>query len=102
MSHSNPPLLVRKRYRLLTRLAPFLALLPIRLPAILQLSGSDKERPGGHHYGAAYQKLFRGWKYKALTLMEIGIGGYNKLAGGESLAAWSCYFLFAKIVGCDI
>ena len=60
------------------------------------MSGSDKEQPGAHHYGPTYRRIFGPMKYRRLTLLEIGV------AGGESLAAWRCYFPFGKIVGCDI
>jgi hypothetical protein len=37
-----------------------------------------------------------------LKLLEIGVGGYGKRLGGESLNAWQAYFPFATIIGCDI
>lgn len=77
-------------------LSPFIAPLPLRLDAVLRISGSDKEQRGAHHYGPTYQRIFGPMKYRRLTLLEIGV------AGGESLAAWRCYFPFGKIVGCDI
>jgi hypothetical protein len=102
MSASDQALPIRKRYKLMKWLSPFIALLPLSLETVLRMSGSDKERQGVHHYGPTYQRLFYRMKYQHLTLLEIGIGGYDKLAGGESLAAWRCYFPFGKIVGCDI
>jgi hypothetical protein len=83
-------------------LAPFISLLPLRLDTVLRISGSDKEQPGRHHYGSTYHRIFCRMKYRRLTLLEIGIGGYDEYPGGESLAAWRCYFPFGKIVGCDI
>jgi hypothetical protein len=93
---------LRKRHKLMKWLSPFIALLPLPLGLVLRISGSDKEQPGEHHYGATYHRIFRRMKYKRLTLLEIGIGGYGKSLGGESLRAWQCYFPFGKIVGCDI
>ena len=79
-----------------------LALLPLPLGLVIRISGSDKEQPEEHHYESTYHRIFRHMKYKRLTLLEIGIGGYDKSLGGESLVAWQCYFPFGKIVGCDI
>jgi hypothetical protein len=92
----------QKRYKLMKWLSPFIAPLPLGLSAVLRVSGSDKENPGGHHYGSTYHRIFRGMKYRRLTLLEIGVGGHDSCLGGESLAAWRCYFPFGKIVGCDI
>ncbi len=96
---------IRKRFRAMRLLTPALSLLPLRLETLLRLSGSDKEYPDadrGHHYGAAYQRHFGPLKYRRVKLLEIGVGGFADLAGGESLAAWSCYFPFGEVVGCDI
>src|SRR4029077_14588682 len=93
---------VRWRVRAMSAVAPVLALLPIPLSLLLRLSGSDKEAEEGHHYGLTYEREFRPLKYRAIRLLEIGIGGYEYIAGGESLCAWSSYFPFAKIVACDI
>ena len=99
---SRQTLPIRKRYKLMKWLAPFISLLPLRLGTVLRMSGSDKELPSRHHYGPTYHRIFCRMKYRHLTLLEIGIGGYDEYAGGESLAAWRCYFPFGKIVGCDI
>jgi Methyltransferase domain len=91
-----------KRYQLMKWLSPFIAPLPLHLSMVLRVSGSDKENPGGHHYGSTYHQIFRGMKYRRLTLLEIGIGGNDRYLGGESLGAWRCYFPFGNIIGCDI
>jgi hypothetical protein len=88
------------RYRLLYLASSVLSLLPIPLALILRICGSDKHRL--HLYGYTYRKLFWPHKYKAIKLLEIGVGGYAVGLGGESLNAWQLYFPFAKIVGCDI
>jgi hypothetical protein len=101
--HQNATALpARKRFKLMKWLSPFIAPLPIRLDTLLRISGSDKEQRDGHHYGSTYHRIFRCKKYQRLTLLEIGVGGHQGYVGGESLAAWRCYFPFAKIVGCDI
>lgn len=96
MAASSTDLFIRKRYRLMKWLAPLVAPLPLPLDILLRLSGSDKERQGGHHYGQTYRRLFSPMKYHRLTLLEIGVGA------GESLAVWQCYFPYAKIVAGDI
>jgi hypothetical protein len=89
-----------KRFSLMRLAAPVLSVLPLSASTVLRLSGSDKDV--GHHYGDTYQRLFRPYKYRPIKLLEIGIGGYKEHLGGESLVAWSCYFPFASIIGCDI
>ena len=94
--------LALRRYRL-TYAASFLAcLLPLPLTFLLRVCMSDKHQPHEHQYGHTYDSLFRRFKYKAIKLLEIGIGGYEKGIGGESLNAWQCYFPFGRLVACDI
>ena len=83
-------------------LAPLIALLPLRLDSVLRASGSDKEMEGGHKFGKTYHDQFRHLKYRRIQFLEVGIGGYAHHSGGESLAAWRCFFPFATIIGCDI
>jgi hypothetical protein len=69
------------------------------------MSGSDKHsaaRDGNHCYGPAYERAFRPFKYRRVSLLEIGIGGYENHLGGASLFAWRSYFPRGTIVGCDI
>jgi demethylmacrocin O-methyltransferase len=63
---------------------------------------SDKHQPDSHQYGYTYNALFWRCKYRLIKLLEIGIGGYDKRLGGESLNAWQAFFPFGKIIGCDI
>lgn len=98
----RPALRVPRRFSLMMPLSPVVSLLPVPLPALLRLSGSDKQSPGRHQYGAAYAALFRRLKYARIKLLEIGIGGHEGASGGESLAAWRSYFPFAKVVGADV
>jgi demethylmacrocin O-methyltransferase len=77
-------------------------LFPISLKRLFSFTMSDKETPGGHHYGWAYQKNFRPYKYKRTKILEVGIGGYEVYIGGHSLNSWQCYFPFGRIVAADI
>lgn len=86
----------RTTYRDRYRIAGLLSLLPMRLPKILKLFGSDKQRPGEHSYGATYDASFRPFRYKKIKILEIG------LLTGASLLAWRCYFPFATTIGIDI
>lgn len=90
------------KYRFFYGLSYVICLFPIPLRYILRLCLSDKEAPGGHHYGATYGRVFRKFKYRPIKLLEIGIGGYDWRPGGDSLNAWQSFFPFGKIVGCDI
>ena len=62
--------------------------------------GSDKWV--GHHYAAPYSSHLASIRQEALTLLEIGVGGYNDPnVGGHSLRAWKQYLPKAQIVGLD-
>ena len=79
-----------------------ICLFPVPLWILLRIFGSDKHQPGGHSYGRTYHRLFRPWKYRAVRLLEIGIGGYGTSIGGQSLLAWQAFFPFGTIVAADI
>lgn len=58
---------------------------------------------GGHWYARHYDFHFGPLRDKPLTLLEIGVGGYDDpRAGGESLRMWRDYFPRATIYGLDI
>ena len=78
------------------RIAGLLSWIPIPLPSILTLFGSDKQRPGQHSYGATYQALFSGLRYRRLKILEIGV------QNGDSLLAWRAFFPRAVTVGIDL
>lgn len=64
------------------------------------LSGTDKW--GEHWYAANYARHFQHLRKKRVTLLEIGIGGYeNPQDGGGSLRMWRRYFPNGRIVGLD-
>jgi hypothetical protein len=86
----------RTTYRDRYAIAGLLSLLPLGLPKILTLFGSDKQRPGEHSYGATYAASFGPFRYKKIKLLEIG------LLSGASLLSWRCYFPFATAIGMDI
>jgi hypothetical protein len=63
--------------------------------------GSDKF--GGHLYTPIYHDLFKKRRNLSISMLEIGVGGYNSPeSGGASLKMWAEYFPYAKIVGLDI
>jgi len=62
---------------------------------------TDKE--GAHSYADAYERHFAHLRHRAITLLEIGVGGYaDPDRGGESLRMWKEFFPQARIVGVDI
>lgn len=77
------------------------SLFPLDLKTIAQLAHTDKW--GGHRYAQHYDTHFRPFRNKKLTLLEIGVGGYeNPKYGGESLRMWKAYFPKAMIYAIDI
>ena len=63
--------------------------------------GSDKW--GSHWYAQHYQRHFAPFRWKRLTLLEMGIGGdSDPRAGGGSLRMWKRFFWRGQIVGIDI
>jgi demethylmacrocin O-methyltransferase len=83
-------------YRDRYKIASILSLLPLSLPRIIALFGSDKQRNDGHSYGRVYHTLFRPFRYKPVRLLEIG------LLSGDSILAWRCFFPFGTTIGIDI
>ena len=70
------------------------------LPMLAVIYGTDKW--GEHFYAAHYARHFQALRRKKITLLEIGIGGYEKPEdGGGSLRMWRRYFPNAQIVGLD-
>jgi hypothetical protein len=81
---------------------PVLACLYSRdLPKLSRLYGTDKE--GGHSYARHYQAHFARWRRKRVTLLEIGVGGYeDPREGGQSLRMWKRYFPKGRIYSIDV
>ena len=70
------------------------------LPRLATIYGTDKW--GAHWYAAHYARHFQHLRRKKITLLEIGIGGYDDPhGGGGSLRMWRRYFPHARIVGLD-
>ncbi len=70
------------------------------LRKLAMIYGTDKW--GSHWYAAHYARHFRHLRRQKLTLLEIGIGGYEgPNLGGQSLRMWRRYFPNAQIVGLD-
>ena len=79
---------------------PLAFLFQRNLPRLAMLSGTDKW--GIHWYAAHYATYFQHLRRRPITLLEIGIGGYdNPKHGGGSLRMWRRYFPKGKIVGLD-
>lgn len=64
--------------------------------------GTDKWGPL-HQYTKRYEQHLGPWRDRRLTILEIGVGGYEDPAdGGESLRMWKQYFPRAVVCGLDI
>lgn len=72
----------------------------ISLAVLARLSGSDKI--GAHDYIEAYSRFFSKYRNRKITLLEIGVGGYDSSEGGNSLLLWKSYFPRGNIVGIDL
>lgn len=63
--------------------------------------GTDKW--GHHSYTQHYSTYFSKFRNERLSILEIGIGGYdNQANGGHSLRMWKDYFPNSVIYGLDI
>jgi hypothetical protein len=78
------------------RIAALLSIVPLPLPRILSLFGSDKQSTGEHAYGQTYGRLFAPFRYRRIKILEIGV------LAGASLLAWRAYFPRAVTTGMDI
>jgi hypothetical protein len=71
------------------------------LTALAIIYWSDKA--GGHRYTRQYERHLRHLRRRSITLLEIGIGGYDSPSwGGASLRMWRDYFFRGEIHGLDI
>ena len=67
---------------------------------LASIYGTDKW--GAHRYAAHYARHFQHLRRRKITVLEIGIGGYeDPRGGGGSLRMWRRYFPHAQIVGLD-
>ena len=86
--------------RLLRRFARPAGWLGADLSLLATLYGTDKY--GEHDYTPVYQELMRPWRGKPVRLLEVGVGGYAGVPGGESLRMWESYFRRGRIFGIDV
>lgn len=71
------------------------------LKALSVMNHSDKW--GYHFYATHYERHFRTYRKRPITLLEIGIGGYeDPRVGGGSLRMWRSFFPKGRIAGIDI
>nr|WP_294526647.1 class I SAM-dependent methyltransferase [uncultured Rhodopila sp.] len=73
-----------------------LSWLPLRLDWILHVFGTDKQAVGDHQYGATYHRELVQFRYKPVTLLEIGV------LNGASLLSWRAFFPRGRFIGSDI
>ncbi|MGW2720256.1 class I SAM-dependent methyltransferase [Streptomyces sp. NPDC001492] len=72
-----------------------------RLAELALRHGSDKW--GVHEYTPPYEHHFAPYRDRAVTVVEIGVGGYDDpAAGGGSLRMWKRYFRRGLIYGVDV
>jgi hypothetical protein len=57
---------------------------------------------GVHWYAAHYERHLAHLRREPITLLEIGVGGWDYSEGGESLLTWQGFLRRARIVGLDI
>jgi hypothetical protein len=63
--------------------------------------GTDKW--GSHYYTPHYERHFAPLRHLPISVLEIGIGGFEDPAkGGESLRMWEAFFPNARIYGIDL
>jgi hypothetical protein len=71
------------------------------LDKLAQIYNTDKY--GRHMYTPIYSMYFNKIRKLKLSILEIGVGGYdNPAAGGASLKMWKQYFSKSKITAIDI
>lgn len=86
--------------RFFKKLAGAAGLLGANLNLLAALCGTDKF--GLHFYTPVYEALLKPYRRKRVSVLELGVGGYEKSLGGESLLMWATYFRKGKIYGIDI
>lgn len=62
--------------------------------------GTDKW--GVHRYTPHYQRHLEHLRGEEFTLLELGVGGYDRSIGGASLKMWKWFFPKAHVIGLDI
>lgn len=102
LRHNLPPDAARaSRFeRMLRRFARLAGWLGADLGLLAALYGTDKF--GEHEFTPVYQALMRPSRGKPVRLLEIGVGGFAGVLGGESLRMWESYFRRGRIYGIDV
>ena len=74
---------------------------PGDLTSLAKVYKTDKW--GHHFYTPIYEQYFKPFRYKQISLLEIGVGGYDRPHfGGNSLRMWKRYFPEGEITGIDL
>ncbi len=74
-----------------------------QLDALSRLAKKYDAKWGSNQYPPHYHQRFESFRESPLTLLEIGIGGYeDPSVGGNSLLMWRDYFPRGSIIGLDI
>lgn len=102
LRHNLPPDPARasRLERMLRRFARLAGWLGADLDLLAALYGTDKF--GEHEYTPVYRELMRPFRRKPVRLLEIGVGGYAGVLGGESLRMWESYFRRGRVYGIDV
>lgn len=82
------------------RWLPLAGIFGAGMDLLAALAGTDKY--GQHFYTEVYEALSRPHRHRPVTLLEIGVGGYEGWLGGESLLMWAAYFRKGRIYGIDV
>jgi hypothetical protein len=84
----------------LKRWAPMAGRMGCHLNLLAALCGTDKY--GAHDYTPIYHELMARSRRRPIRLLEIGVGGFQGVVGGESLLMWAAYFPKGEVFGIDI
>ena len=85
------------------RIAERLGAIPFskNLAMLAKIYRTDKGN--GHHYIPHYDHHLKKYRSRKITLLEIGVGGYDTPhKGGKSLRMWRDYFPYAQVYSIDI
>jgi len=64
----------------------------------------ETDKAADHWYTSHYHRRFKHFRHDPVTVLEIGVGGYENHEGGQSLRMWRDYFDNPEsvIVGLDV
>ena len=72
----------------------------LRLDRLARIVGTKDF--GGWGSTRVYDRLFRPRRWRHLSMLEIGVGGYDDSSGGKSLRLWRAFFPRARIAALDL